>query len=48
MDAVVEDEERQPEDPEGVLGAQFVALDAHVELFGEAVDRKRSSPSILR
>ena len=41
VDAVMEDEERQPEDPEGVLGAQLVVLDVHVELFGEAVDRQR-------
>jgi hypothetical protein len=27
-----EDEEREPEHPEGVLGAQFVVLDVHVEL----------------
>ena len=40
VDAVVEDEEREPEDPEGVLGAQFVVLDVHVELFGEAMDRQ--------
>ena len=36
----MEDEERQPEDPEGVLGAQLVVLDVHVELFGEAMDRQ--------
>ena len=40
VDAVVEDEQRQPEDPEGVLGAQFVVLDVYVELFGEAMDRE--------
>jgi hypothetical protein len=34
----VEDEEREPEDPEGVLGAQFIVLDVDVELFGEAMD----------
>ena len=40
VDAVVEDEEREPEDPEGVLGAQLVVLDVDVELFGEAMDRQ--------
>src|SRR6516164_4654645 len=35
---VVEHEERQPEDREGVLGAQFAVLDVDVELFGEAAD----------
>ena len=40
VDAVMEDEEGQPEDPEGVLGAQFVVVDVYVELFGEAMDRE--------
>ncbi len=40
VDAVVEDEERQPEDPEGVLGPQLVVLDVDVELLGEAVHRQ--------
>src|SRR5829696_8650690 len=36
----MEDEERQPEDPKGMLGAQLVVLDVYVELFGEAMDRQ--------
>ena len=32
----MEDEEREAEDPEGVLGAQFVVFDVDVELLGEA------------
>jgi hypothetical protein len=36
---VLEDEEGQPEDEEGVLGSQFVVLHVDVELFGEAADR---------
>src|SRR5215472_12041745 len=37
---VVEDEERQPEDGEGMLGPQFAVVDVDVELFGEAADRQ--------
>src|SRR5690348_5235516 len=40
MYPVVEDEERQPEDGEGMLGPQFAVLDVDVEPFGEAVDRQ--------
>ena len=36
----MEDEERQPEHPEGVLGPQLAVVDVHVELLGEAVHRK--------
>src|SRR5215467_9806980 len=43
---VMEDEERQPEDRESVLGPQFAVLDVDVELFGEPVDRQhRDLPS---
>src|SRR5215470_11540030 len=37
---VVEDEKRQPEDRESVLGPQFAVVDVDIELFGEAVDRQ--------
>jgi hypothetical protein len=37
---VVEDEERQSEDGESMLGPQFAVLDVDVQLFGEAADRK--------
>ena len=36
----MEDEEGQPEDGEGVLGAQVAVVQVDVELFGEAVDRE--------
>jgi hypothetical protein len=39
--AVVEQQEREPEDPEGMLGPQFVVLDVDVELLGEALHRQR-------
>src|SRR6266545_7147470 len=35
VEAVVEHQEGEPEDPEGMFGAQFVVLD-DVELLGEA------------
>ena len=34
-------EERQPEQREGVLGAQLVLVDVHRELLSEPVDRQR-------
>src|SRR4030095_8002393 len=37
-DAVVQDQERQPEDPEGMLGPELVVADVDVELLGEAMD----------
>src|SRR5215211_6824628 len=41
MDAVVEDEEREPEDRERVLGPQLPSLvEEDVELLGEAVDNQ--------
>src|SRR5262249_14363032 len=39
-DQVVEDEEGQPEDGEGVLGPQLAVVCVDVELFGEALDRQ--------
>src|SRR5262245_9800218 len=38
VDAVVEDEERQAEDRERVLGSQLAVLDVDVELLGEPAD----------
>src|SRR5215813_3967479 len=37
---VVEDEKRQPENGECMLGPQFTVLDVDVEPLGEAVDRQ--------
>jgi hypothetical protein len=37
-DAVVEDEERQAEQGEGVLGAHVARVDVDLELFAESVD----------
>ena len=34
-------QERKPEHPEGMFGAQLVALDVDVEMLGEPVDRER-------
>ena len=38
---VAQHQERQPEDPERVIGAQFVVVDVHVELLAEAVHGQR-------
>src|SRR4029453_16844609 len=40
-DAVVEDEEWEPEDPEGVLSPELPVLHVHVELLVEATNRER-------
>src|SRR6266545_1171007 len=42
VQAVVEHQEGKPEDPERMLGPQFVVLDVDVELLGEAVNRQCS------
>ena len=40
MHPVIQDEEGQSEDGEGVLDSQFAVLHVDVKLFGEAVDRQ--------
>ncbi len=44
----MEDEERQPENGERVLGAQVARVDVYLELFAESVDGDGSELAVVR